>query len=108
MIPIIADELVDPEFGTGAVKVTAAHDPNDFEMGDASQRCQMIVIMNEHGIMEGTEHSSLMAWIAFEARQAQLLKHFVQKVASLAEKRPYTHSVGHCSRCDTTVEPRLI
>jgi len=53
MIPIIADELVDPEFGTGAVKVTAAHDPNDFEMG-MRHGVPMIIIMNEHGIMEGT------------------------------------------------------
>ena len=53
MIPIIADELVDPEFGTGAVKVTAAHDPNDFEMG-LRHGVPMIIIMNEHGVMEGT------------------------------------------------------
>ncbi|MGA1706703.1 MAG: class I tRNA ligase family protein, partial [Candidatus Nanopelagicaceae bacterium] len=49
-IPIVADELVDPEFGTGAVKVTAAHDPNDFEMG-RRHNVEMIIIMDEHGVM---------------------------------------------------------
>ena len=53
MIPIIADELVDPEFGTGAVKVTAAHDPNDFEMG-MRHGVELVIIMNEHGVMAGT------------------------------------------------------
>ncbi len=53
MIPIIADELVEPEFGTGAVKVTAAHDPNDFEMG-MRHNVPLIVIMNEHGVPLGT------------------------------------------------------
>jgi hypothetical protein len=53
MIPIIADELVDPDFGTGAVKVTAAHDPNDFEMG-MRHGVELVIIMNEHGVMEGT------------------------------------------------------
>ena len=53
MIPIIADELVDPDFGTGAVKVTAAHDPNDFEMA-MRHNVPFVVIMNEHGIMEGS------------------------------------------------------
>jgi valyl-tRNA synthetase len=53
MIPIIADELVDPDFGTGAVKVTAAHDPNDFEMA-LRHNVPFVVIMNEHGVMAGT------------------------------------------------------
>jgi valyl-tRNA synthetase len=104
MIPIIADELVDPDFGTGAVKVTAAHDPNDFEMA-MRHNVPFVVIMNEHGIMEGsgTEFDGMDR---FDARVAVVAK--LRELGRIvAEKRPYIHAVGHCSRCDTTVEPRL-
>lgn len=104
MIPIITDELVEPDFGTGAVKVTAAHDPNDFEMG-MRHNVPLIVIMNEHGIMDGTG-TEFDGMDRFDARKA-----VVEKLRSMgrvvSEKRPYVHAVGHCSRCDTTVEPRL-
>jgi len=104
MIPIIADELVDPEFGTGAVKVTAAHDPNDFEMG-MRHGVPMIIIMNEHGIMEGT-NTKFDGMDRFDARRAVVEE--LRKDGLLGwEKRPYSHSVGHCSRCQTIVEPRL-
>ena len=104
MIPIIADELVDPDFGTGAVKVTAAHDPNDFEMA-MRHNVPFVVIMNEHGIMEGsgTEFDGMDR---FDARVAVVAK-LKELGRIVAEKRPYMHAVGHCSRCDTTVEPRL-
>jgi valyl-tRNA synthetase len=104
MIPIIADELVDPDFGTGAVKVTAAHDPNDFEMA-MRHNVPFVVIMNEHGIMEGsgTEFDGMDR---FAARVAVVAK-LKELGRIVAEKRPYIHAVGHCSRCDTTVEPRL-
>ena len=104
MIPIIADELVEPEFGTGAVKVTAAHDPNDFEMG-RRHNVPMIVIMNEHGIMEGTG-TEFDGMDRFVARKA-VVERLREMGRVVAEKRPYVHAVGHCSRCDTTVEPRL-
>ena len=104
MIPIIADELVDPEFGTGAVKVTAAHDPNDFEMG-MRHGVPMIVIMNEHGVMADT-NTQFDGMDRFEARRAVVDQ--LRKDGLLGwEKRPYLHSVGHCSRCQTIVEPRL-
>ena len=104
MIPIIADELVDPEFGTGAVKVTAAHDPNDFEMG-MRHGVPMIVIMNENGVMEGTG-TQFDGMDRFHARRAVVEE--LRKDGHLGwEKRPYKHSVGHCSRCQTIVEPRL-
>jgi len=104
MIPIIADELVDPEFGTGAVKVTAAHDPNDFEMG-MRHGVPMIVIMNESGVMEGTG-TQFDGMDRFKARKALVEK--LREDGLLGwEKRPYKHSVGHCSRCNTIVEPRL-
>jgi valyl-tRNA synthetase len=104
MIPIIADELVDPEFGTGAVKVTAAHDPNDFEMG-LRHNVPMIIIMNEAGVMEGTG-TQFDGMDRFTARKA-VVEQLRQDGMLGWEKRPYKHSVGHCSRCNTIVEPRL-
>jgi valyl-tRNA synthetase len=104
LIPIIADELVDPEFGTGAVKVTGAHDPNDFEMA-TRHGIYMPIIMNEHGVManSGTKFDGLDR---FEARKA-VVEELRAQGRIVAEKRPYVHAVGHCQRCDTTVEPRL-
>ena len=104
MIPIIADELVDPDFGTGAVKVTAAHDPNDFEMA-MRHNVPFVVIMNEHGVMDGTG-TEFDGLDRFDARVAVVAK-LREMGRIVAEKRPYMHAVGHCSRCDTTVEPRL-
>ena len=104
MIPIIADELVDPDFGTGAVKVTAAHDANDFEMA-MRHNVPFVVIMNEHGIMDGTG-TEFDGMDRFDARVAVVAK-LKELGRIVAEKRPYMHAVGHCSRCDTTVEPRL-
>ncbi len=104
MIPIIADELVDPDFGTGAVKVTAAHDPNDFEMA-MRHNVPFVVIMNEHGVMDGTG-TEFDGMDRFDARVAVVAK--LREMGRIVEeKRPYVHAVGHCSRCDTTVEPRL-
>jgi len=104
MIPIIADELVDPDFGTGAVKVTAAHDPNDFEMA-MRHNVPFVVIMNEHAVMDGTG-TEFDGMDRFDARVAVVAK-LKEMGRVVAEKRPYMHAVGHCSRCDTTVEPRL-
>ena len=104
MIPIIADELVEPDFGTGAVKVTAAHDPNDFEMA-MRHNVPFVVIMNEHGVMEGTG-TEFDGMDRFEARTAVVAK-LKELGRVVSEKRPYIHAVGHCSRCDTVIEPRL-
>jgi valyl-tRNA synthetase len=104
MIPIIADELVDPDFGTGAVKVTGAHDPNDFEMA-MRHNIDMPIIMNEHGVManSGTRFDGMDR---FEARK-EVVEELRKLGRIVSEKRPYVHAVGHCQRCDTTVEPRL-
>ena len=104
MIPIIADELVEQDFGTGAVKVTAAHDPNDFEMA-MRHNVPFVVIMNEHGVMAGTG-TEFDGMDRFAARTAVVAK-LKEMGRVVAEKRPYIHAVGRCSRCDTTVEPRL-
>ncbi len=101
-IPIVADEHVDPAFGTGAVKVTPAHDPNDFEIGRRHD-LPSLTIMDEHGVI--TAHGPFQGLDRFEARPA-VVRALREQGRIAAEKRPYVHAVGHCSRCGTTVEPR--
>jgi valyl-tRNA synthetase len=102
-IPVVADTHVDPEFGTGAVKVTPAHDPNDFAIGQRHDLPSM-TIMDEHGVI--TVHGPFLGQDRYEARSA-VVGALRAQGRIVAEKRPYMHSVGHCSRCKTTVEPRL-
>jgi valyl-tRNA synthetase len=102
-IPVVADPHVDPEFGTGAVKVTPAHDPDDFEIGRRHD-LPSLVIMDERGVI--TAPGPFAGLDRFEARPAVLAAMRAEgRVAG--ERRPYLHAVGHCSRCGTTVEPRL-
>ncbi len=103
-IPIVADEHVDPAFGTGAVKVTPAHDPNDFEIG-LRHKLASIVILDANAIVVNT-NSVFDGMDRFDARKA-VVDALRAEGRIVAEKRPYMHAVGHCSRCDTTVEPRL-
>jgi len=102
-IPVVADPHVDPEFGTGAVKVTPAHDPNDFEIGRRHD-LPSLVIMDERGVI--TAAGMFQGLDRFEARPA-VLAALRADGRVVAERRPYLHAVGHCSRCGTTVEPRL-
>ncbi|MFC4072418.1 valine--tRNA ligase [Actinoplanes subglobosus] len=102
-IPIVADEHVDPSFGTGAVKVTPAHDPNDFEIGQR-HNLPSPAIMDERAII--TVPGPFEGLDRYEARPA-IVAALREEGRIVAEKRPYVHSVGHCSRCKTTVEPRL-
>ncbi|MEV6675378.1 valine--tRNA ligase [Streptomyces erythrochromogenes] len=102
-IPVVADTHVDPEFGTGCVKVTPAHDPNDFAIGQRHNLPNM-TIMDERGVI--TVHGPFLGLDRYEARSA-VVGALRQQGRIVAEKRPYLHSVGHCSRCSTTVEPRL-
>jgi valyl-tRNA synthetase len=101
-IPVIADDHVDPAFGTGAVKVTPAHDPNDFEIGRRHD-LPSVAIMDEHGVI--TAHGPFQGLDRFEARPA-VVAALREDGRIVAEVRPYVHAVGHCSRCGTTVEPR--
>jgi valyl-tRNA synthetase len=103
-IPVVADEHVDPSFGTGAVKVTPAHDPNDFEIGRRHDLA-MPSVMDEGAVIAntGTRFDGVDRFAAREAVREELRA----QGRIVAEKRPYVHSVGHCSRCDTVVEPRL-
>ncbi|NEB74742.1 class I tRNA ligase family protein, partial [Streptomyces sp. SID14478] len=102
-IPVVADTHVDPEFGTGAVKVTPAHDPNDFAIGRRHD-LESIEVLDERGII--TAHGPFEGLDRFEARSA-IVAALRAEGRIVAEKRPYVHSVGHCSRCRTTLEPRL-
>jgi valyl-tRNA synthetase len=102
-IPIVADEHVDPAFGTGAVKVTPAHDPNDFEIGRRHD-LPMPTIMDEHGVI--TAPGPYAGLDRMDARYA-VVAALREDGRIVAEKRPYEHSVGHCSRCGAVVEPRL-
>ncbi len=102
-LKIIEDELVEPEFGTGIVKVTPAHDKNDFFLAK-KYNLEFINIMNEDATInrEGLEFEGMDR---FEARRAILER--LEEEALLERKEPYRISVGHCYRCDTMVEPRL-
>ncbi len=102
-IPVIADPHVDPGFGSGAVKVTPAHDPNDFEIGQR-HHLPNLTIMDERAVI--TAHGPYLGLDRYEARPA-IVAALREQGRIVAEKRPYLHAVGHCSRCKTTVEPRL-
>jgi valyl-tRNA synthetase len=102
-IPIVADPHVDPSFGTGAVKVTPAHDPNDFEIGRRHD-LPVLVVMDERGVV--TVPGPFEGLDRFEARPA-VVQALREDGRVVRETRPYVHAVGHCSRCSTTVEPRL-
>jgi len=110
-IPIIADSSgVDPEFGTGAVKITPAHDANDFEMGSRHKLPMPVVLSPEGTMMNGVDADArvpdeLLGSDRFEAREriVQMLKH----LGTVVKIEPHTHAVRHCYRCDTVVEPRL-
>lgn len=102
-IPVVADAHVDPEFGTGAVKVTPAHDPNDFAIGQR-HGLESLTIMDDRAVI--TVPGPFRGLDRFEARSA-IVEVLREQGRIVAEKRPYVHSVGHCSRCKTTVEPRL-
>src|SRR6266404_2574851 len=99
-VPIIADEAVDPGFGTGFVKVTPAHDATDFEIG-LRQKLEMPLVMTEDARMEHTTRvqKALADLDRFDARE---------KIVDMLKKvEPHRHAVRHCYRCDSVVEPRL-
>ena len=102
-IPIVKDYLVDPEFGSGAVKVTPGHDPVDFEIGKRHNLDTVVVIDEDGKINEnGGPYKGMDR---FEARE-KIIKD-LQEMGLLDKREPYTHSVGHCYRCGSVVEPYL-
>lgn len=103
-IPVIADDFVDPEFGTGAVKVTPAHDPNDFEIGER-HGLEKINIMNPDATMNAAAGPLVAGKDRFEARKIVIAE--MQRLGLLERIEDYTHSVGFSQRADVMVEPYL-
>ncbi|GMB01799.1 valine--tRNA ligase [Pelosinus sp. IPA-1] len=101
LIPVIADEYVDQAFGTGAVKITPSHDPNDFEMGLRHKLPQIVVIDNDGKMSEGT--GKYAGLDRYECRKV-LVKDLDEK-EYLVKIDDHMHAVGHCQRCTTVVEP---
>jgi len=99
-IPIIADEYVDREFGTGCVKMTPCHDPNDFEVGQRHNLEQILVIDENARIINGGKYNGLDRYEARKQIVADL-----EALGLLVKVEPHTHNVGGCYRCGTTVEP---
>lgn len=102
-IPVIADRQVDPEFGTGAVKVTPAHDPNDFEIG-RRHKLPSVNILNSDGTLN-KDMGPYSQLDRFDARK-KVIKD-LEDQGLLLKIEEHHHSVGHCHRCDTIVEPWL-
>ena len=103
LIPIIADEHADPEFGTGVVKITPAHDPNDFEVGNR-HNLERVVVMNKDATMN--ENAGKYQGLTREECREQLVKD-LEKEDLLIKIEPMVHSVGHSERSDAVVEPYL-
>jgi len=103
-IPIISDEYVDPEFGSGFVKVTPAHDPNDFEIG-LRHDLPRVDIMNGDATLSDEAPEAYRGLDRFVARETVLED--LDALGLLVEVEEHEHSVGHCYRCGTVVEPRL-
>lgn len=103
LIPVVGDKHADMTFGTGCVKITPAHDPNDFEVG-LRHKLDTVLVMNEDGTMnanagkyEGMERYACRKAVVEELRE----------LGNLVKIEPHTHNVGHCYRCHTSVEPRV-
>ena len=102
-IPVIADDYVEREFGTGCVKITPSHDVNDFEMGQR-HNLPHVVVMDDHGVMnenagkyEGMERFECRKQVIEDLKGTEYFDH----------EEAYTNAVGHCYRCHTVIEPRV-
>jgi valyl-tRNA synthetase len=109
-IPIIADEYTDPTFGSGAVKITPAHDPNDFEVGQR-HGLPMPVIMSPTGTMQEMQDASGRVPASLEGMDRMDARHeivrLLEAAGRLVKVEPHPHSIRRCYRCNTVVEPRL-
>jgi len=102
-LAIVEDEFVDPEFGTGAVKVTPAHDPNDFDMGDR-HGLERINVLNEDATINANG-GKYVGMDRFECRDKLVAD--LEELGLLEKIEPHVHAVAHCQRCDTVLEPYL-
>ena len=101
-IPIVADEYVEMDFGSGAVKITPAHDPNDFEVG-MRHNLEIIRVMNDDGTMNEKAGAAYCGLDRMAARKK--VEEDLAALGLLIEKEPYKHNVGECYRCHSSVEP---
>ncbi len=102
-IPVVADDYVDVEFGTGVVKITPAHDPNDFEVGLRHDLPIINVMTDDAKIVD--DYPKYAGMDRYEARKAIVAD--LEEEGALVEIEDYSHNVGTCYRCSTTVEPRV-
>ena len=102
-IPVIQDKYVDMSFGTGALKITPAHDPNDFEIGN-SHNLERVKVIGDDGLMT-QEAGKFKNMDRFECRKAVV--EALKKEGLLEKIEAYQHSIGHCYRCRTVIEPNL-
>jgi valyl-tRNA synthetase len=104
LIPVVADEAVDPDFGSGAVKVTPAHDPTDFDIG-RRHGLPAVDVMTPEARMSLAVPERFQGQDRFEARRAVVAE--LEALGLLEKVEPHRHAVGHCYRCGTVIEPRL-
>ena len=102
-IPIIADEFVETEFGTGCVKITPSHDPNDYQAG-LKHNLEFIEVFDNKSIMKNLM-PEVEGMTTIEARPIIVKK--LEEIGALVSIEDYTHNVGKCERCKTTIEPRI-
>jgi valyl-tRNA synthetase len=103
-IPIVADNVVDPNFGTGAVKVTPAHDLIDYEISER-HNLDKIIVINPQGKMTKNAGDAFVGLDRYKARKK--IVELLEKEGVLKKIEPYVHNVGHCYRCHTVIEPLL-
>ncbi len=104
VIPVIADEMVDREFGTGAVKITPAHDPNDFEAGERHDLPKISVIDYEGKL--SAEAPDVYRGLTVDEARKQVVKD-LEEQGFLIKTEGHLHNVGHCYKCDTVIQPLL-
>jgi len=104
VIPVIEDNMVDPAFGTGLVKITPAHDPNDFLVGNR-HGLEAIQVIDEHGVMNEEAGAPFTGLDRFEARTRMV--NVLEKEDLLEKIEEHDNAIGHCYRCDCIVEPYL-
>ncbi len=104
-IPIIADEMVDPKFGTGVVKITPAHDPNDFEVAKRHD-LEIREVIDQYGRMN--EKAGPFAGMKIKEAREKVVEAMEQKGSLEKVEANYTHSVGKCYKCGTIIEPRIL
>lgn len=103
VIPVVADDYVETDFGTGVVKITPAHDPNDWEVG-LRHNLDVIKVIGDDGVMN--ENAGVYGGLTRDEARAKIVED-LEKADNLVKIEDYTHSVGHCERCKTVIEPLI-